>query len=125
MAYSGRAAAFLLLLAGRGLAWHMPPPPPLSADVSAGVIRLTPADDCGAAVASSPEGSTFLFGPGVYRELALVARDGDTFVGDSADPEAVVFSGARAIAPEQVESRGGLFVATNRNETAAALAGLS
>ena len=50
-------------------------------DQEAGVIRLSPVDDCAAVVRTSPAGSTFLFAPGLYRGLEIAPRDGDSFFG--------------------------------------------
>jgi len=86
----------------------------------AGVIPLTPDDDCTALVAASPAGSTFLFAPGLYRlKQMLVARTGDTFLGDSAHPGDVILTGARLIAADLVTPTPtpGVYAAPNRTET--------
>jgi hypothetical protein len=87
-------------------------------------VPLKPGDDCAEIVAAAPAGSTFLFAPGLYREQMIVARAGDTFVGDSANATAVVLSGARVIGAAAAEARGGggLFAAPNRTETEGHLA---
>ena len=86
-----------------------PPGPPQT-------VRLSPTDDCASIVAKTPPGSTFILAPGLYREQQIVPHDGDTFIGDSATPEAVVLSGARVIGPNEIEQRGAVFVAPNRTE---------
>jgi hypothetical protein len=44
-------------------------------------VSLTPAQDISAAVQAAPPGSTFLFSPGVYRQVSITPKDGDRFLG--------------------------------------------
>ena len=63
------------------------------ANASEACIRIEPHDDAAGIVSQAPAGSTFCFAPGVHRpSQPIVARDGDTFVGESA-----VISGARVV----------------------------
>ena len=80
------------------------------------LVALSPGDDCASIVAASPKGSTFVFAPGLYREQQVIPRSGDSFVGDSASPGAVVLTGARVIDAAEIERHGTLCVAANRTE---------
>lgn len=70
-------------------------------DVPAGPLLLVceptlvfqPGDDVASVVASQPAGTTFIFGPGVYRRVSITVRDGDVFEGQ---PGAIL-SGARVL----------------------------
>eukprot|EP01050_Picozoa_sp_SAG11_P009587 SAG11_NODE_912_length_6580_cov_2.243018_7_plen_401_part_00 len=81
-----------------------PPPPPPAPPAPAGIVRLSPGDDCARKVAVAAAGSTFIFAPGLYRQQTIFPKDGDTFMGESADSAMVTLSGAwlvpsRAISP--------------------------
>ena len=98
-----------------------PPPSPVPPDHN-GTVRISPGDNIGAAVNRAPNGTTFLFAPGVYREVSIIPRPGDIFMGDSPSAEAVVLNGAKLIPSSEVEpvsgpGHAGLFVAANRTET--------
>jgi hypothetical protein len=76
-------------------------------------VRLQPSDNCAGIVNRSPNGTTFLFAPGLYRGLSLAAKPGDSFIGDSPTPGAVVLSGAVVIEASEAVPGGpdGRFVA--------------
>ena len=82
------------------------------------IIRVKPSDDVGKVVAAKPFGHTYLFAPGLYRELNINTRLGDTFVGDSHDQEAVVLSGAVVIEAGDIKKDGAFYVAAGRAEEA-------
>ncbi len=63
-------------------------PPPSST-----VVEVTVEDDIESLMMESPPGTTFEFGPGVYREFAVRPRTGDVFLGD----EGAVLSGSRLL----------------------------
>lgn len=53
-------------------------------------VLLTPGQDIEAIVAQSPEGTRFIFEPGIYRGLTISPREGQQFVGQ----KGVILSGA-------------------------------
>ncbi len=97
---------------------HPPPGPPPGPPGPPRTVHLSPTDDVSREVTSAPPGSTFIFAPGLYREVEVVPKDGDTFVGGGSDAAEVLLSGARLISPEQLVRRSPtLLVAANRNES--------
>eukprot|EP01048_Picozoa_sp_COSAG05_P017448 COSAG05_NODE_2380_length_3151_cov_36.572412_1_plen_469_part_00 len=98
---------------------HPPPGPPPSPPGPPRTVHLSPTDDVSREVTIALPGSTFIFAPGLYREVEVVPKDGDTFIGSSGSSAAeVVLSGARLISPEQLVRRSPtLLVAGNRNES--------
>ena len=100
---------------------HPHPPTPVPPDRN-GTVRVSPGDNIQAVVNSAPNGTTFLFAPGIYRQVSITPRPGDIFVGDSPSPQSVVLTGAKIILPSEVkpvpqDGHQGLFVAPNRTET--------
>ena len=94
---------------------HPPPPGPPGPPRT---VHLTPTDDVSREVTNAPPGSTFIFAPGLYREVEVVPKDGDTFVGGGSSAAEVLLSGARLIRPEQLVRRSPtLLVAVDRNES--------
>lgn len=57
------------------------------------IVDVGPDDDVLGVIASNPGGTTFTFAPGIYRELEIVPKKGDVFIGQSG----AVLSGAREL----------------------------
>ncbi|MDA0350857.1 MAG: right-handed parallel beta-helix repeat-containing protein [Chloroflexi bacterium] len=64
-------------------------------------LVLQPSDNVAARIAAQPAGTTFRFGPGVYRGLKITPRTGDVFEGEPG----AIFSGARIL--EGLQQDGG------------------
>ena len=56
-------------------------------------VEIVPDDDVQAIVDANPPGTTYSFTPGVYREIQIVPKDGDVFVGT----RGAILSGARLL----------------------------
>ncbi len=78
--------------------------------IPANAVRLNPGDDVQAIVENSPNGTAFVFSPGVYRMNTIIPKDGQQFYGE---PGAVI-SGARLLTDFQRE--GNYWVATNQTQ---------
>jgi hypothetical protein len=95
-----------------------PPPGPPGPPGPPRTVHLSPVDDVSREVTRAPPGSTFIFAPGLYREVEVVPKDGDKFVGGGGSAAEVVLSGARLISRGQLVRRSPtLLVAANRNES--------
>jgi hypothetical protein len=46
-----------------------------------GSVPLTATQDVQAAIQAAPPGTTFLFSPGIYRQVSIIPKDGDRFLG--------------------------------------------
>lgn len=82
----------LLLLAALGAAAG--PGPGRAADGPPSTI-LHPGDDIAGIVAAAPEGSVFVFAPGLYRGVSITPKTGDRFIGLQ---HGAILTGARVIA---------------------------
>ncbi len=91
----------LALLIGAGV-W-------IGADMGAAAadapVRLSPGDDVAEIVRRADEGTTFMFTPGLYREVMIAPRDGQRFIGE----DGAVLSGARLV--DGWRAKDGVFIA--------------
>jgi parallel beta-helix repeat protein len=82
-------------------------PPPTSCDVT-----FSPGDSVASTVSASPEGSVFCFNPGIYREVSITPRNGDSFIGG----DGVVLSGAKLLDPNDFVFEGGYWVISGQTQ---------
>ncbi len=74
--------------------WTVPPGLVESVEIPNGdVVLIALDDDVSGILASHPAGTTYSFAPGLYRELEIVPKKGDVFIGEAG----AILSGARLL----------------------------
>ena len=78
---------------------------PARVDIPANAIAIEVGDDAADVVASSPAGSTFVFVTGTHRAVEIIARSGDTYLGE---PGAVLDASVPVETTRYAEASNGL-----------------